>query len=264
MKLDFNKKTALLLGLFVAALIISNVLGAKITEFDLPKFIAVPLNVIFLPIIFALKKFLILIGSGRVIPLAFFDTIHVSVGILTVPLMFLVTDIIEEVHGKKKVKEFIFVGVVSMLLLILITSLAVNLPAAERSINDESYRAIFKVTIRMAIASVIAFAISQLHDMWSFDFWKRATKGRYLWLRNNLSTIVSQLIDSTIFMFIAFYKSAPMWDAVFVVSLIVPYWIFKILFALLDTPFAYLGVKWMKGRVYNKVKKKSKKKKIKK
>jgi uncharacterized integral membrane protein (TIGR00697 family) len=262
MKLDLDKKTSLLLGLFVAALIMSNVLGAKITEFNIPIYLAAPLNVIFLPIIFALKKFLIVLGSSRIIPLAFFDTIHVSVGILTVPLMFLITDIIEEVHGKKKVKEFIFVGVTSMLLLIVLASVAVNLPAAARSIDNDSYSAIFKVTIRMAIASVIAFVISQLHDMWSFDFWRRKTKGRFLWLRNNLSTTVSQLIDSTIFMFIAFYKSAPMWDAVFVISLIVPYWIFKILFALLDTPFAYLGVKWMRGKVYsNKPKKKSKKKK---
>lgn len=258
--MDINKKTSLLLGLFVAALIISNVLGAKITEFDVPKFIAVPLNVIFLPIIYLLKELLLAIGSTRVIPLAFFNTIHVSVGILTFPLLFLITDIIEEVHGKKKVKEFILVGVMSMLLLIIITTIAVNLPAAARSIDNESYSMIFKVTIRMAIASVIAFAISQMHDMWSFEFWKRKTHGRLLWLRNNASTIVSQLIDSTVFMFIAFYKSAPMWDAIFVISLIVPYWIFKILFALLDTPFAYLGVKWMRGKVYNNVKKKAKKK----
>ncbi len=262
MKLDVHKKTSLLLGLFVAALIMSNVLGAKITEFSAPKFIAAPLNVLFLPVIYALKQFLVMIGSTRVIPLAFFDTISVSVGILTVPLMFLITDIVEEVHGKDKVKEFIFVGVSSMLVLILITAISVHLPASARSINDETYRSIFNVTIRMTIASILAFVIAQTHDMWSFDFWKRKTEGRFLWLRNNASTIVSQLIDSTIFMFVAFYKSAPMWDAIFVISLIVPYWIFKILFALLDTPFAYLGVKWMKGTVYDKkLEKKNKKRK---
>jgi uncharacterized integral membrane protein (TIGR00697 family) len=245
MKLDRKQKITLLLGLFVATLIMSNVLGAKITEFEIPKYVSAPLNIIFFPVIYLLKAFLHSIG-GRQIALNFFDTISVSVGILTVPLMFLITDIIEEVEGKKKVKEFIFVGVVSMLLLILITSIAVILPSAARSIDPASYNAIFKVTIRMTIASILAFAISQLHDMWSFAFWKKKTKGKYLWLRNNASTIVSQLIDSSIFMFVAFYKSAPMWDAVFVISLIVPYWIFKILFALLDTPFAYLGVWWLR------------------
>ena len=246
MELTVESKTNLLLGIFVACLVMSNVLGSKITEFDVPSFISGPLNLIFLPLIYVFREFLQMIG-GREIPLNFFDTFHVSVGILTVPLMFLITDIIEEVFGKKKVGEFIFVGVASMLLLIAVTTIAVALPSAERSIDPESYGKVFKVTIRMTIASIIAFVIAQTHDMWSFDFWKRKTHGRYLWLRNNLSTFVSQLIDSTVFMFIAFYKSAPMWDAVFIISLIIPYWIFKILFALVDTPFCYLGVAWLRG-----------------
>lgn len=241
-----RKKTNLLLGLFVAALIISNVVGAKITEFDVPRFISAPLNILFLPLIYVFREFLLMIG-GREIPFNFFDTFHVSVGILTVPVMFLITDIIEEIYGKKKVKEFIVAGVAAMSFLIVVTTIAVELPSAARSsIEHETFSQIFKVSRRMAIASILAFVIAQIHDMWSFDFWKRKTKGRYLWLRNNLSTFVSQLIDSTIFMFVAFYKSAPMWDAVFIISLIIPYWMFKILFALIDTPIAYLGVAWMR------------------
>ncbi|MFC1691578.1 queuosine precursor transporter [Nanoarchaeota archaeon] len=247
MRFTIKEKTSLLLGLFVAALIMSNVLGAKITEFSMPTFLATILNTIFFPIIYPLKIFLQSIG-GREISLAFFNTIRVSVGILTVPIMFLITDIIEEVHGRLKVMEFIITGVIALSLLLLITFIAVSLPAAARSIDNDAYSSIFGVTIRMTIASITAFALAQLHDMWSFEFWKRKTKGKYLWLRNNLSTISSQLIDSTIFMFVAFYKTAPMWDAVFVISLIIPYWIFKILFAVLDTPLAYLGVWWMRGK----------------
>jgi queuosine precursor transporter len=247
MKWGIKEKTNLLLGLFVAALILSNVLGSKITEFPLPKYISIPLNILFFPIIIILKSFLSSI-SGREIALNFFDTVSVSVGILTVPLMFLITDMIEEVMGKEKVKEFIKIGVISLILVIILTTIAVLLPSATRSVDPDAYNTIFKITIRMTIASILAFVIAQLHDMWSFEFWKKKTKGKYLWIRNNLSTIVSQLIDSTIFMFVAFYRSAPMWDAVFVISLIVPYWIFKILFALLDTPFAYLGVKWLRGK----------------
>ncbi len=243
--LSLEQKTTLLLGLFVAALILSNVLGSKITSFETPDFIAGILNIIFFPIIYVLKSFLHLIG-GREISLNFFETISVSVGIVTVPIMFLITDIVAEVHGRKKVQEFIFVGVIAMIMVIGITTLAVILPSAARSIDSASYDAVFKVTIRMSIASIFAFMLSQIHDMWSFEFWKKKTKGRFLWLRNNLSTWVSQLIDSTIFMFVAFYQSAPMWDAVFVVSLIIPYWIFKILIAIVDTPFAYLGVWWLK------------------
>ncbi len=245
MKLTKQVKTNILLAFFIAALIMANLLGAKITEFDLPNTLATIMNFIFLPIIYPLKLFLQSVG-GREISLQFFNTIRVSVGILTVPLMFLITDIIEEVHGKKKAYEFIIIGVLTLLLVLVITSISVALPAGARSIDDATYASIFGVAIRITIASIIAFVIAQVHDMWSFAFWRKKTEGRFLWLRNNFSTIVSQLIDSTVFMFIAFYKTTPMWDAVFVISLIIPYWIFKILFAVLDTPLAYLGVWWMK------------------
>jgi len=240
-----EQKTNLLMGLFISAMLLSNLLGAKIMQIELPIILAIILNTIFFPLIFILREGLLFIG-GREIPLAFFNTAYVSVGILTVPIMFLVTDIIEEVHGKKVVFEFIKVGVFALIFMIIITSLAVMLPSAERSVDPAAYNMIFNISIRMGIASVVAFIISQLHDMWSFDFIKQKTKGKYLWLRNNGSTIISQLIDSTIFMFLAFYMAFPGWDVVFIISLILPYWIFKILFALLDTPFAYLGVKWMK------------------
>lgn len=245
--MDRNRKVNLMLGIFIACLILSNVIGAKITSFSLPNFLAIPLNLIFFPVVWLLKSFLLSIG-GREIPLQFFNTIQVSVGILTVPVMFLITDIIEEVYGKKKVKEFIFAGVASMIFVIIIVSIAVFLPSAERSLDPVAFNSIFKVTIRMTIASILAFILAQTHDMWSFEFWKKKTQGKHLWIRNNLSTMVSQLIDSTVFMFVAFFKSAPMWDAVFVISLIVPYYIFKILFAVLDTPFAYLGVWWVKKK----------------
>ncbi|MFA5318721.1 MAG: queuosine precursor transporter [Patescibacteria group bacterium] len=70
--------------------------------------------------------------------------------------------------------------------------------------------------------------------------------GKWLWLRNNASTIISQFIDTNVFMFIAFYNLTPKFTAAFVFSLVIPYYLFKVLFALLDTPFVYLGVKWLK------------------
>jgi len=240
-----DQKTNLLMGLFISSMLLSNLLGAKIMAIELPQILAIILNGIFFPLIFILRE-LLLFAGGREIPLAFFNVAYVSVGILTVPIMFLVTDIIEEVHGKKVVFEFIKVGVLALIFMIIITSLAVMLPSSERSIDPVAYSSIFNISIRMAFASIIAFVISQLHDMWSFDFLKNKTNGKYLWLRNNVSTIISQLIDSTIFMFIAFYGAFPGWDAIFIISLIIPYWIFKILFALLDTPLAYLGVWWMR------------------
>lgn len=202
-----NKKTDLLLAIFITALICANVLGVKITT---------------------------VLG------------ISVSVGIFMFPITFLITDVIEEVHGKEKTKTFIKAGAIALIIVFAYTALSVWLSADQRYPHGEAYATIFGSTLRMLFASLIAFLISQYHDIWAFNFWKTKTKGKHLWLRNNASTIVSQLFDSTIFMFIAFYAVAPKFDALFIIQLIIPYWIFKIIIAAIDTPFCYLGVKWLK------------------
>ena len=248
-----ERKRQFLLGLFVMALILANMLGAKITGFDLPSWLSSPLNVVFFPIIWVFNQILMVTGND-ILSYQFFNTINVSVGILTVPLMFLITDIVEEVWGRKVTKDFIKVGVISMLIMIVITWISVKLPVARfagaapdklETLTD-SYNAFFSTSIRMAIASVTAFYLAQMHDIWAFNFWKKKTGGKFFWLRNNLSTVVSQLLDSTIFMFVAFFHPTN-FPAGLVIKLIVPYYIFKILFALIDTPFAYLGVWWARS-----------------
>ena len=209
MKLDINAKTNILLGLFVAALIAANFMGTKIAH-------------------------------------VFVDF---SVGIFAYPITFLVTDIIEEVHGKKKARNLILIGFISLLFVLLITALAVMLPSATRDFFPDAYNKIFGISLRIMIASMVAFLISQIHDVWAFNFWKQKTKGKYLWLRNNLSTIVSQFIDTVIFMFIAFYAITPKHDAAYIFVLIIPYWLLKIAVAIFDTPFIYAGVWWLRGCV---------------
>lgn len=213
MSLTLENKTNILIGIFVGALIAANLIGLKIADF-----------VIF----------------------------EASVGILLFPILFLITDIIEEVHGKKKAQELVIVGFVTLVIVLIVTVIAVLLPFAERSLVKEEYTTIFSATIRIFIASITAFLIAQLHDVWAFNFWRQKTKGKYLWLRNNASTIVSQFLDTTLFMFIAFYNISPKFTVVYVFSLIIPYWLVKILFALFDTPFCYLGVRWLKSPDKNK------------
>jgi uncharacterized integral membrane protein (TIGR00697 family) len=228
MKLTLENKTNLLSGLFVGSLISANLIGLKVANFGI---------------------------------------FEASVGILLFPILFLITDIIEEVHGKKKTKELVFIGMITLLIVLIVTVIAVLLPFADRSMVKEEYTTIFGTTIRIFIASITAFLISQLHDVWAFNFWKEKTKGKYLWLRNNLSTIVSTFIDTTLFMFIAFYgiTRTSFFDIAnskftpeYVFMLIIPYWLIKILFALFDTPFCYLGVRWLKGPEKNKKQIKSK------
>ena len=147
-----------------------------------------------------------------------------------------------------ELRRVVLVGFIVLLIVLIVTVIAVLLPAADRSmVSQEEYTKIFGTTIRIFIASITAFLISQLHDVWAFNFWKEKTKGKYLWLRNNLSTIVSTFIDTTLFMFIAFYGIASQFTVEYIFTLIIPYWFVKVLFALFDTPFCYLGVRWLKG-----------------
>lgn len=202
-----EKKVYLLLGLFIGALAAANLLGSKV---------------------------------------ATFWGMTVSVAIFSYPLTFLITDGIAEVYGKKKTWNFVWAGFLSQVLIFLLILLSIKLPPATRYGFNSEFVTVFAMSMRMIVASVIAFLFSQLHDIWAFHFWKRVTKGKYLWLRNNMSTIASQLIDSLLFMFIAFYHLTPKFTAAFVLSITIPYWVLKIIMALIDTPFCYLVVSWLK------------------
>ena len=216
-------KANILTGLFIAGLIVSNLLGGKIAQL------------------------------GR---------IDFSVGILAFPITFLVTDIIGEVLGKKKARQVVFIGLMSMLFVMLLTFISIQLPTAPRSyITHEEFSKIFGISFRFLIASVTAFFFAQMHDVWAFHFWKKVTKGKWLWLRNNLSTITSQLIDSVLFMFIALWyipeflikylpfieNTSPKFTAAYVLTLLIPWWILKVVMAIADTPFVYILTAWLRG-----------------
>ncbi|MCF7860752.1 queuosine precursor transporter [Candidatus Woesearchaeota archaeon] len=200
-------KTNILLGLFVAMLVTANLIGTKITQVWILNF---------------------------------------SVGIFAFPITFMITDVIAEVYGKKKSMEFVKIGFFSLIVVLMITALSVWLPFAERSFVQGEYTKVFGTTMRIFLASIIAFSMSQTHDVWAFHFWKKATKGQFLWLRNNLSTISSQFIDTVIFMFIAFYGISPKFTVAYMFTLIIPYWLLKVAVALFDTPLVYAGVWWLK------------------
>lgn len=227
------------------SLVLANTLGAKITQFPLPDWLAWPFNVIFSPVIF-IFNYLLSVTGNQSLSYAFFNTVSVSVGILTVPLMFLVIDIVHEVWGKKMAKEFIYVGIVSMLFMIAITAISVWVPPAARFADQNAaFTTFFGTSIRFAIASILAFYISQMQDIFVFHYLKEKTKGRWYWLRKNISTYLGEFVDSTIFMFVAFYDPAK-FPAPVVIKMILPYYIFKILFATIDLPLSYFGVWWVK------------------
>ena len=172
-----------------------------------------------------------------------------SVGIFLFPLSFLVTDIMTEMWGGKAIRSLIAATITILFIVLGVTALATVLPPADRfAANNTAYNTIFRSSLRITAASIVAFALSQSHDVWAFELWKRVTGGRFLWLRNNLSTIVSQFIDTAVFMMIAFWGVGEQFTLAYVFgSMVPPYWALKVLMALLDTPFVYVGIRVVRG-----------------
>ena len=167
-----------------------------------------------------------------------------SVGILLFPLTFLVTDIVVEVYGPRATRAIVTGTLIILGIVLAVTALATVIPPASRfAAQNEAYNSIFQSSLRIMLASIVAFTLSQYHDVWAFHFWKQQTQGRFLWLRNNASTIVSQLIDTVIFMLIAFWGTNEHFTLGFVLgSMVPPYYLIKVLAAFIDTPLVYLGV----------------------
>lgn len=164
-------------------------------------------------------------------------------GVYVFPISYLITDVINEVWGKKEAGYTVKLGFAANIIFTLFTMLAVWLPAADFWTMQAEYAMVLKSVPRITIAGLLAFIFSQNADLWIFDRLKKFHGGRHLWVRNNVSTIAAQLIDSVVFIFVAFYGTMPM-NALF--PMIFSQWIIKLVLAILDTPFVYYGVKWAK------------------
>ena len=153
--------------------------------------------------------------------------------------IFLATDILSELYGKKEARKGVYIGFFSMIVFTLM--MRVNLlyiPNADDFVS-ESMGVVFALTTRIAIASLSTYLISNLLDTFTFDKIKEKFP-RHLWLRNNASTMTSQLIDSVLFNFIAFVG---VFDGGTLLTIIISTYLIKVIVAALDTPFIYLATK---------------------
>ncbi len=174
-------------------------------------------------------------------------TVAAPAAVLAYAMTFLFTDIISEVYGRKAAGTAVLIGFATQIIVLLYNYFAIELPYAPFSpVGKEAYEAVVGSSATIILASLTAYLISQTHDVWAFHFWKAKTRGRMLWLRNNASTMVSQLIDTAIFITLAFnilprlMGGNPLpWSAV--ESIIVGQYMVKWLIALGDTPLVYLG-----------------------
>lgn len=191
-----NKNLLILNGIFITSLLIANVVSAKIVTF-----------------------------GGLVIPAA----------IVAYPLTFLMTDIIGEIWGKEQANETVKLGFICQLISLILIGLAIILPVAPFADNQAEFKGIMAQSFRVVAASLVAYYCSQSWDVWVFHKIREKGTGNK-WLRNNLSTMTSQIIDTAIFITIAFIGTVPnIW------VMIGSQYLIKCIYALLDTiPFYYL------------------------
>lgn len=189
----------MLLGIFVVSLIVANIVSAKIVSF-----------------------------WGLVIPAA----------IVAYPLTFLITDVIGEIWGKEMANRAVKIGFICQLISLVLISLSILLPVAPFADNQAEFVGIMKSSFRVVAASLVAYLVSQNWDVWLFHKLKEKCNGKHKWLRNNASTLTSQMIDTAIFITIAFWGVVPnIW------VMILSQYLIKAVYALLDTIPFYLLTK---------------------
>tara|TARA_R110002124_G_scaffold287364_1_gene474036 strand:+ start:70049 stop:70771 length:723 start_codon:yes stop_codon:yes gene_type:complete len=168
-------------------------------------------------------------------------TFEISVGILPYPITFLITDIISEVYGKRKANEVVTAGIFASFFSLLIVFVSDAVPATLWSpIGDSLFTRVFGATAIAVFASMMAYLFAQYIDIQIFHFWKRLTKGKHLWLRNNFSTFLSQFVDTFTVLFLLCSFGKIEWSLF--AGLLLSGFLFKVIVAALDTPFLYLSV----------------------
>ena len=176
-----------------------------------------------------------------------FKVFIVSAGILPYPFTFLVTDLISELYGQKKANLVVFAGFIASMFVLLFLWLGGQFNAIPDSlVTDQIYDSVFRNAWRIIAASMTAYLFAQFIDVRVFHFWKKLTNGKHLWLRNNASTVVSQLLDTILVIFILFFG---VWGTDQIISAIIDGWLFKMLMALIDTPIIYGIIYLLKGKI---------------
>lgn len=167
------------------------------------------------------------------------------VSIVWYPLTFLVTDIVSEIYGARRARFLVVAGFAMSLMLLAFSLVGIALPAANVYPLAEDYVNIFGPIGRLLFASMAAYLLAQLIDVQLFHFWKRVTRGRHLWLRNNGSTMVSQLVDSIVVNTIFLYKNPAVFTGTFgeLMGIVFGVYAVKVLIAAADTPLCYLAVR---------------------
>ena len=160
----------------------------------------------------------------------------VPVAVIAYPFTFLFTDTISEVYGRRTASVVVWLGFAMSLIMVALVYVAGVIPPANFWDGQASYERILGSVPRVVLASMVAYLVSQQHDVFAFHFWRRRTGGRHLWWRNNASTVLSQAVDTALFISIAFGGTVAgnvLW------TMMVTQYLLKLAIAALDTPLVY-------------------------
>ena len=226
---SYIKIYSILMSVFVVTLVLTNIIGTKI--------------------------FLLFDQS---LPNGLFGApLALTAGIITYPITFLVTDVTSEIFGKARASLMVIVGFFCSLLSLIIISIVLRLTPSEVWLTGTSYSTLDQMVLAfdtvftlpgvLIFASMTAYLVAQLIDVNIFHMIKKITNSRYLWLRNNVSTMISQLIDTIIVntIFLGFGMGLS-FDIVY--KIIIANYLVKIIFAAIDTPIVYLIVNFIKKK----------------
>jgi len=216
--MEFKEKLFLFLaGIFLTALVLGNIIGTT--------------------------KFVNVFG------------LTVPAGVLAYPFTFLATDLICELYGKKRAQTMVWIGFFMNFFMLFLMTLGHFLPDASGISGASSiFEEVYAFMVGNVIASMIAYLVAQTVDVHLFHFWKRLTKGKHLWLRNNASTVFSQLVDTISILTILYLADNLGPDVNTIgklIALIFASYLFKFFFALFDTPLFYLGVWLLKDKIHD-------------
>ena len=167
-----------------------------------------------------------------------------SVGLIAYPITFIVTDLISELYGKKRANQVVVSGFCASVFTVLLIYISINIPILDPGspVSQDTFEAVFGLAGPAFFASMVAYLTAQFIDVRIFHFWKRLTKGKYLWLRNNASTMFSQLVDTSLVLLILCSAGEIPWGNF--TTFLINGWLFKVAVALIDTPIIYF-ILWM-------------------
>lgn len=172
--------------------------------------------------------------GGKIIALPFGLT--ATVGVFAYAAIFACTDIVSEIYGYKTSRTVVFSSFAAVLIILAYFQFALWFPGADFWDQQDEFETVLGYAPRVALGGLISFLVSQQLDIWIFHKLKKKTEGRSLWLRNNVSTIVSQGVDTVIFITIAFYGVFP------ILPIIMGQYAVKLVIAIIDTPIVYFAV----------------------